>query len=658
MTTNDKKTRDISLILKDLLKVIKVVSMYPEDNPLPQSLRRSFAEKLESLVDEHGELGIEVQQHSMVCGGEVVFHNRSKEENLAGIFYDAGITQILFKPGLGVLDIYRLLEVIKSYLNSPDKSQDLAALIWEAGITGFALRTLEDVALSEYDTSFNIQEYVAGEDQPRENEGLFGTEQSEGYQSIFSSEEDSGKWEFSEADESGDFVAGPLGQALGIDRPANGDVSVGNGNMTVDNGGAYQDGGEQNDRGVQHIELDDLPFGQTAVETMAGQGGSAPPNSQLIPDSALILNDEFKLSEEEEESIRDIIAEDAAFEPYASTVELLKEMLLQEIDLPGFGESITICERIMGEFLRLGRLSEASSILEHLKKLETQIRKKKPRWADRLKDAHIAAGSRGRLDILSRSLNTNANINPAELKRYLDNFGWEALAGITALVGQLEQRNHRDAVLSFLSDRSKDNLDLVARGIYDKSMDVVRNAMAILANIGDDKSLSYLSKLVTHQEAEIRMQLVAHLKDCANENVFPVLQKIIKDPNPHIRRAAVNSIVSRHGQAAFDTITSVINDEEFPALEHDDQQSLLCAFSVLGGEKAVAYLMELILTYNHFRNRTLAFLRSAAFEALIVNKSEKAEQALLKLTRSWRLDIKRQAISAVQRRREEKYGEV
>ena len=651
MTTSDKKTKDISLILKDLLKVIKVVSMYPEDNPLPQSLRRSFAEKLESLVEEYGEIGVEVQQHSMIYAGDVVFHNRSKEENLAGIFYDAGITQILFKPGLGVLDIYRLLEVIKIYLNSPDKSQDLAAQIWEAGINGFALRTLEDVALSEYDSSFDIQEYVAGEGQPRENQGLFGTEQSEGYQSIFSSEEDSGKWEASELEESGELVPGQLGRSVGVHRPADGDMATGS-------GVAYQNGGETDDRSVQHIELDDTPVGQTAVETIMGQGESVSTKSQLIPDSALILNDEFKLSEEEEESIREIIAQDAAFEPYASTVDLLKEMLLQEIDLPGFGESITICERIMGEFLRLGRLSEASSLLEHLKKLETQIRKDKPRWADRLKEAHIAAGSRGRLDVLSRSLNTNANINPAELKRYLDNFGWEALAGITELVGQLEHRSHRDAVLGFLSERSKDNLDLVARGIYEKSVDVVRNAMAILANIGDDKALSYLSKLSTHADADIRMQLVAHLKECANENVFPILQKIIKDPNPQIRRAAVNSIVSRHGQAAFDTITSVINDEEFPTLEQDDQQSLLNAFSLLGGEKAVAYLTELIVTYNHFRNRTLSFLRSAAFEALIVNKSEKAEQALLKLARSWRPDIKRQATSAIQQRRETKYGDV
>ena len=145
MTTSDKKIEDISLILKDLLKVIKVVSMYPEDNPLPQSLRRSFAEKLESIVDDYGEIKVAVFENAMTYRGDTVFSSSAKEENLAGIFYSAGITEISFKPGLGVLEIYKLLDVIKAYINGPDKSQDLAAFIWEAGIAGFGLKTLEDV---------------------------------------------------------------------------------------------------------------------------------------------------------------------------------------------------------------------------------------------------------------------------------------------------------------------------------------------------------------------------------------------------------------------------------------------------------------------------------------------------------------------------------
>ncbi len=173
MTTDNKKIQDISLILKDLLKVIKVVSMYPENNPLPQSLKRSFAEKLESIIDEYGEITVDVHKDFMTYLGDTVFHSPSQEENLASIFYKAGITRITFKPGLDVLEIYKLLDVIKLYVNTPDISQDLAALIWEAGVAGLAVKTLEDVSLSEYDDGFDLEKYVSSGGADAENESMF-----------------------------------------------------------------------------------------------------------------------------------------------------------------------------------------------------------------------------------------------------------------------------------------------------------------------------------------------------------------------------------------------------------------------------------------------------------------------------------------------------
>ncbi|UCG60410.1 MAG: HEAT repeat domain-containing protein [Candidatus Zixiibacteriota bacterium] len=669
MTATDRKIKDISLILKDLLKVIKVVSMYPADNPLPQSLRRSFSEKLEAIVDDYGDITIQVQAQCLIYDGQTVFQNNSKEDNLAGIFYEAGITEFAFKSGLDVLEIYKLLDVIKTYMNSPDKSQDLAAYIWEAGITGFALKTLEDIALSEYDSNFNIQEYIASDGASQDVQGVFHTGVSDGYQSIFTSEADSGKWEQADFRESGSqsledpdegYVS--LGDSPDDDVSSPGDpgwraVVSGPRRATSAGGPAGQRVTEKGTNGLQYAELDDSTPDQPGAQILSEFLSDSPRDAKPIPDATLILNDEFKLSEEEEEVIRVIIEEDASFEPYQSTISLLQEMLLQETELPGFSETITICEKVMGEFIRLARLAEASSLLEHLKKLEGRVRKEKPMWADRLKEAHIAAGSRGRFEALAQALNDNADINPAELQRYLGNFGWEALSGVTELVGQLEHRQHRNTVLAFLSQRGKDNLDLIARGVHDRNLEVVRNAMSILAEVASDKALNYLAQLAKHTDADIRRQLVLLLRDCPNERAIPILQQIVGDSDPQIRRGAVNSIVSRRGPAAFEAITNVINDEKFPSLDEEDQRALLNAFSILGGDRALKYLCELITTYNHFHNRTLSFLRSAAFEALVVSRSEKTDLLLHRFSKSWRPDIKRQALAAIRQRAEMRSGD-
>ena len=63
--SRSERLTEIAFILKDLLKVIKVVSMYPEDNPLPHSMRRSFAEKLVDLVELYGDTG---QQRQSAVG--------------------------------------------------------------------------------------------------------------------------------------------------------------------------------------------------------------------------------------------------------------------------------------------------------------------------------------------------------------------------------------------------------------------------------------------------------------------------------------------------------------------------------------------------------------------------------------------------------------
>jgi HEAT repeat protein len=128
------------------------------------------------------------------------------------------------------------------------------------------------------------------------------------------------------------------------------------------------------------------------------------------------------------------------------------------------------------------------------------------------------------------------------------------------------------------------------------------------------------------------------------------------DSDREVRNEAIDVLIGRSGPAAFETITSLINDERFILLEQEDQQKLLRAFSILGGDAAVGYLAQLILRFNPFRNATLSFYRRAAFEALSYNRSEKGERLLVKLASSWRPYIRRQASAALHRHREIIYG--
>lgn len=192
--------------------------------------------------------------------------------------------------------------------------------------------------------------------------------------------------------------------------------------------------------------------------------------------------------------------------------------------------------------------------------------------------------------------------------------------------------------------------------MYDKRWYVVRNSITILTRIGDKRSVGYLEKAAKHDDRRVRLELVKALRESPGDEALTVLRTLVHDPDAEVRREAVNAIVARRGQAAFDIITEIINDDNFPALDHADQAELLRAFSIIGGEHAVEYLHRLITKVDLFHDPVLSFFRKAAFDSLVENRSDKSEKLLVKLGNSLRPDIRRQASAALRRRRELIYG--
>lgn len=637
VNNSERRLRDIGLILRDLLKVIKVVAMYPEGNPLPQSLRRSFSEKLVSLLDEHGDISLQITRSTLICDNQTVFTDSSKEESLAALFFEVGITELVFRQGLDVPEMFRFLDIIKQYQNCHDKSLDLANLLWEANLSRIAFHTLEDIELAEYDGDFRVQEILRAA-QGEDSGGLpIAGNSAEGYEAIFLHDD-----------------------STGVELPSDSQTNIRRGS---DRSRRRSSGtpshavvpGEVPNSVFDDGSIDEVSLRSSEAAEAMGFGGLQP-GKAVVPDTAFILNDEFKLSEEQERAIDGLLIADAQFDMYESTVELLKEMLHQEAEMDAFFETVTICERVFNEFIRTAHLADGGRLLDYYQTLEHQLREKRPLWAERLRDARLTAGSRERLKFLAEALNTNAEISTGDMRHYLEHFGWEALGGITELLGELDHQIHRQALCDFLAVRGKDNLITVAKGMTDKRWYVVRNSIAVLAQIGDRQALSYLRKAVTHDEPRVRQELVKALQEAADAEALDILMLLVRDHDAEVRKQAVEAIVARRGQAAFDVITSIINDDSFLALDRAEQETLLIAYSVLGGEHAIEYLRKLIVRYNPFRDPVIGFFRKAAFHALAQNKSERCGRLLAKLGSSWRPDLKRQATAALRHRREQVYG--
>ncbi|MEW5795943.1 MAG: HEAT repeat domain-containing protein [Candidatus Zixiibacteriota bacterium] len=616
-----RKLEDIRLILKDLLKVIKIVSLYPESNPLPQSLRRTFAERLVDLVADYGDFDFKISANKLYFNDETVFTDKSHEESLAGLFFESGITRLTFKSGLDVNEVYRLLDTIKAYQGADRRTRDLVAGLWETGLRLITYESVEDVALRQFDGNSFVQELdgqaVVGFGQEKSSDGR-------DYAEIFSQSD-------------GDFpnTDGGIEVSFLEDSEAGSSSSA----------GLFSTGNEEADQALQ--------IG-AAVEAMGVGDVSSAPRPSL--DTKLILSDEHKLSEEEAEHVAELVRSDAEFAEHESTCEMVKELLHQEPEMSDFYETVAIADRVLTEFVKIGRLTYASELLRYFAHLQDQLREDRPLWAERLRETRVAAGSRERIGVLCRALNDNQQIGSLELRRYLDNFEWEALMAIAELLGGLNHVHHRDAVKDYLVFRGKDRLHIVAKGLTDRHPEVVAASVNILATIGGEDALHHLGKVVHHRDAEVRRILVDTLADCPQDCCVAMLRNLAEDDDESIRQTAVRALVRRRGQPAFDALTDIINGARFAALGHADKKTVLTAYSRLGGDAAVDYLLELAQKPNLFRNPSRAFYREAAFEALAHNRGEMAERALVRMAGSWRPDIKTRARAALHQRRELIYG--
>ena len=672
----ERQLLDIQLIIKDLLKVVKIVSLYPETNPLPQNMKRSFAEKFETIIDDYGDIKLTVEKDSLSYAGETVFTDKNKDETLISLLFDSGILTITFKAGLDVIEIYRFLEIIKTGINTPGHDYDLVNALWEADLSNISMTTAEDIALAAYDGDLNVQEISLSGRSDKKAEAL-----PEGFQSIFepqSESDDDRGYEINESDLADFDDSQPIEDGSYSDWSPQDDDAGGTPGRGLSGGRPGQNvrgrmvRGAPGVPGSPSVGARSQPRSPLSIpgandeemktmEAADAMGFNAPASAATVsaapmPDSTMILNDQFQLSEEEHEEVQKLLDDDAQFDPWESTAELLCELLHQEDEMSAFYETVGVVEKVIGELVQNARLAEADRVLAYINKLREQINNEKPLWSERLRDAVVTTGSKERLATLIYALNHHQEITPNAIKRYLSRFGWESLGAVTDMLADLTHDAHREAVRTHLASLGGKNIQVISRGIYDKRSYVVKSAIQVLTAVSDPAALKHLQKATEHKDIEVRLELARALKDSPLKQTLDLLIKLACDRQSEVRQEAVKIIVERRGQAAFDAITSLINDDEFGLQTHEDRQALLIAYSNLGSEHAVEYLKKLAIQYNPLFGKLIEQLRQESFEALAHNSSDRAGQVLIKLTGSWRSSVKKFAIKAIHKRREIVYG--
>jgi HEAT repeat protein len=146
VTEFDQKELDSAKSLVQLLvKTLKSLLLYPENNPIPTEFKRKLHQSFCDFLDSNEELRLEVKHSQLLCQGKMVNEDQDREEGIAYALYQDGIRELIFIKGLEHEELTQFLEVIELFLRSTDLEDDLVTLLWDKDFNHIKYLMVDDL---------------------------------------------------------------------------------------------------------------------------------------------------------------------------------------------------------------------------------------------------------------------------------------------------------------------------------------------------------------------------------------------------------------------------------------------------------------------------------------------------------------------------------
>jgi len=120
-------------VIISFLKAIKNFGFYPENHPTCQDSITTAASRLDTFLENHDKLRLDVEMDRLLFRGEVVQHGETDEGALGLLLFRDGIQWLEFRKGLTIEEISGFISIVNKYREaSEDTEGDLVTALWEA----------------------------------------------------------------------------------------------------------------------------------------------------------------------------------------------------------------------------------------------------------------------------------------------------------------------------------------------------------------------------------------------------------------------------------------------------------------------------------------------------------------------------------------------
>ncbi len=129
--------------LKDLRKVTRVYRLYGRDHPETDRIASMFIQTLVPLLEDRGNLELEVDPEQLRIGDTVVFEDDAASDFVETL-YREGIERLTLMPGIERAELLQLVHLLSLNLNLPGYEEEtLTSLLWQADMPHIRYEAVE-----------------------------------------------------------------------------------------------------------------------------------------------------------------------------------------------------------------------------------------------------------------------------------------------------------------------------------------------------------------------------------------------------------------------------------------------------------------------------------------------------------------------------------
>lgn len=342
----------------------------------------------------------------------------------------------------------------------------------------------------------------------------------------------------------------------------------------------------------------------------------------------------------EEEYTRD--ARKAALDALLDTFETQPVTMVRS-------EILGILDGLFPNLLTRGEFRTVATLLREFRAMSQRVTVLDPAVRDHLLSFQTRLSEPTILSQLLQSLEESSALPEDEdVGEVLGELHAEGLETMLTFIPALKRPAIR-AILEASVDRlAAVNTDILLSILNNGDSGGLPGAVAVCRRLNLQIAVPSLDRLVSHQNAEVRLGAVEALAHIGSAGAMAGLERAVDDADRSVRIAALNAVMVKGYRAALRRLEAVVQGRGPNELERAERRQFFEAYAVVAGPAALPILLEILEPKRLFlRRRANSETRTCAAYAIARLQNPEARAVLERIQQDKDLPVRNAAVRAL-----------